>query len=167
MGPPNVKTCKSHLPGSICIHSLGTSCERNSSAVFQLSVPLTECKHTLPFSFPPLKLHTGSVLWEQELLPLDAFLMFVGSSVGHRMNFSRKVSSGLHGTILQGEASELLQPRPCQKGAQILRGVVGGGQGAVPALPLPLLRVYTDSSVLLMQQSFAAFILRRVREEIS
>lgn len=49
----------------------------------------------------------------------------------------------------------------------MLQGAVGGGQGAAPAHPLPFLSIYTNSSVLLIQQSFASFILRTVREEIS
>lgn len=51
-----------------------------------------------------------SVLWREELLQLYAFVMLVGTSAGYRMNFACKVSSGLRGTILQGEASDPLQP---------------------------------------------------------
>lgn len=52
----------------------------------------------------------SSVLWREELLQLYAFVTLVGTSVGYRMNFACKVSSGLRGTVLQGEASDPLQP---------------------------------------------------------
>lgn len=134
LGPSNLKPCKIQLPGSICIlqpvHTLQKELICHNPAL-PLSLSLST-SHILPilFSTAAVPYWTAgalvapcSALGEQELLQLHAFVMSGGTSVGHRMHFPCKVSSGLRGNICWRQPSDLLQASHLpEKGSNAARG---------------------------------------------